>query len=221
MPAIDFDKAVHSILCTVKRLPAENVALAHALGRIAAARIVADEDAVPFPRSAMDGYAVRASECALAAQGHPIELPVAGHVFAEKGELVLVPETAVYITTGAPIPRGADAVIPHERVEQLGGSIRIFAPVAPGDCVFPPGEDFRSGDELVAPGETLSPGKLALLAFAGKPSVRVFRRPRVVIVCNRQRARRCSGHAGARPSTQQQCCRALRARARCGWRTPI
>jgi len=183
MPAIDFDKAVHSILCTVKRLPAEDVALAHALGRIAAARIVADEDAVPFPRSAMDGYAVRASECALAAQGHPIELPVAGHVFAEKGELVLVPETAVYITTGAPIPRGADAVIPHERVEQLGGSIRIFAPVAPGDCVFPPGEDFRSGDELVAPGETLSPGKLALLAFAGKPSVGVFRRPRVVIVC--------------------------------------
>src|SRR6202007_5240 len=62
-------------------------------------------------------------------------------------------------------------------------SIRIFAPVESGDCVFPPGEDFSRGDELIAAGEILNPGKLALLAFAGKPTVRVFRRPRVAIVC--------------------------------------
>jgi molybdopterin molybdotransferase len=183
MDAISFDKALSTILSAVQPLPAEDVALAHALGRVTAAKVIADEDAVPFPRSAMDGYAVRASECAPATQDHPIELPVAGQVFAEKGESTLAPGTALTITTGAPIPRGADAVIPHERTEQLGASIRIFAPVAPGDSVFPPGEDFRRGDELVARGEVLNPGKLALLAFAGKPSVRVFRRPRVVIVC--------------------------------------
>src|SRR5260370_37000547 len=85
--------------------------------------------------------------------------------------------------TGAPVPRGADAVIPYERTEQLGASVRMFAPVAPGDCIFPPGEDFRRGDELIVAGEVLNAGKLALLAFAGKPSVRVFRRPRVAIVC--------------------------------------
>jgi molybdopterin molybdotransferase len=152
----------------VQPLPAENVALAHALGRVAAATVIADEDAVPFPRSAMDGYAVRASECALAAQDNPIELPVAGQVFAERGESTLAPGTALAITTGSPIPRGADAVIPHERTERHGASMRIFAPVAPGDSVFPPGEDFRRGDEL---------------AFAGRPTVRVFRRPRVAIVC--------------------------------------
>ena len=80
------------MLSAVQPLPAENVSLGHALGRVTAARVVADEDAVPFPRSAMDGYAVRASECALATQDHPIELPVAGQVFAEKGESTLAPE---------------------------------------------------------------------------------------------------------------------------------
>lgn len=183
MRAIGFDEALRTILSTVQPLPAENVALAQALGRVAAAPAVAEEDAVPFPRSAMDGYAVRAGECALATQDHPIELPVMGQVFAEKGESTLALGTALAIMTGAPVPRGADAVIPHERTEQHGASIRIFAPVALGDSIFPPGEDFRAGDELVATGEVLNPGKLALLAFAGRPTVRAFRRPRVAIVC--------------------------------------
>jgi molybdopterin molybdotransferase len=183
MPAIGFDEALRTILSSVEPLPAENVALAQALGQIAAATVVADEDAVPFPRSAMDGYAVRANECALATQENPIDLPVAGQVFAEQGESSLPLGAALAITTGAPLPCGADSVIPHERTERRGATLRIFAPVSLGDCVFPPGEDFRRGDELVATGEVLNPGKLALLAFAGKPSVRVFRRPRVAIVC--------------------------------------
>jgi molybdopterin molybdotransferase len=183
MPAIGFDEGLRAILSAVQPLPAENVALAQALGRIAAAAVVSDEDAVPFPRSAMDGYAVRASDCALATQDNPIELPIAGQVFAEEGESTLAPGTALAVMTGAPVPCGADAVIPHERTEQHGNSVHIFAPVAPGESVFPPGEDFRRGDELVATGEVLNPGKLALLAFAGKPTVRVFRRPRVAIVC--------------------------------------
>ena len=109
MDAINFDKALSTILSAVQPLPAENVSLDHALGRVTAARVVADEDAVPFPRSAMDGYAVRASECTLAIQGNPIELPVAGQVFAEKGKSTLGPGTALTITTGAPIPLCADA----------------------------------------------------------------------------------------------------------------
>jgi molybdopterin molybdotransferase len=183
MLAIGFDEALRTIHSTVQPLPAENVTLAHALGRVVAARAVADEDAVPFPRSAMDGFAVRASECALATHDNPTELPVTGQVFAEEGESTLAPGTALAITTGAPIPRGADAVIPHERTEQYDGSVRIFAPVAPGDSVFPPGEDLRRGDELVSIGEVLTPGKLALLAFAGRPRVRAFRRPQVAILC--------------------------------------
>src|ERR1700738_4880270 len=182
-PAIGFEEALRTILASVQQLPSENVALAQALGRVAAATIIADENAVAFSRSAMDGYAVRASDCQLATHENPSGLPVVGHVFAEKGESTLAPGTALAIMTGAPVPRGADAVIPHERTEQNGEWVRIFAPAVPGDCVFPPGEDFRRGDELIAAGEVLNPGKLALLAFAGKPMVRVFRRPRVAIVC--------------------------------------
>jgi len=183
MSEVGFDEALRTILSTVLPLPEEDVALAHALGRVTATTVVADEDAVPFPRSAMDGYAVRASEYALAMQDRPIEVPVAGQVFAERGESTLAPGTALAIATGAPIPRGADAVIPQERTERHGTAVSIFAPITPGDCVFPPGEDFRRGDELVKPGEVLNSGKLSLLAFAGKPTVRVFWRPRVSIVC--------------------------------------
>jgi len=183
MSEVGFDEGLRTILSVVQPLPAENVALAHALGRVSATKVIADEDAVPFSRSAMDGYAVRAGECALATQESPFEVPVTGQVFAERGESTLAPGTALTITTGAPVPRGADAVIPLERTERHGASVRIFAPVTPGDSVFPPGEDFRRGDELVARGEALTSGKLALLAFAGNPTVSVFWRPRVGIVC--------------------------------------
>jgi len=183
MSASGFDEALNAILSAVQPLAAENIALAQALGRVAAAAVIADEDAVPFSRSAMDGYAVRTSDCALATPDNPIDLPLAGHVFAEQGESTLAPGTALAIMTGAPVPRGAEAVIPHERTERHGATIRIFAPVAAGDCVFPAGEDFRRGDKLISTGEVLNPGKLALLAFAGQPFVSVFRRPRLAIIC--------------------------------------
>jgi molybdopterin molybdotransferase len=183
MFAIGFDEALSTILSAVQPLAAENIALAQALGRVSAATVLAGEDAVPFSRSAMDGYAVRASDCAPASRDNPIDLPLAGQVFAERGESTLAPGTALAIMTGAPIPRGAEAVIPHERTEHRGATVRIFAPVVPSACVFPAGEDFRRGDELIATGEVLNPGKLALLAFAGQPLVRVSRRPRVAIIC--------------------------------------
>ena len=156
------------------------------LGRIAAETIVADADAVPFARSAMDGYAVRAAECARATREHPVGLPLAGKVFAEQTESTLAPGTTLAITTGAPLPYGADAVIPYEQIERHDGTIRIFALVASGACVFPPGEDIHCGDELVVAGESLRAGNLALLAFAGTTHLQVFQRPRVAVLCNGQ-----------------------------------
>ena len=138
MPAIGFDEGLRTILSAVQPLDSEAVMLTPALGRVAADTVVADEDAVPFPRSAMDGYAVRANECAAATHDNPIDFPVAGRVFAEKGESSLPRGTALAITTGAPVPRGADTVIPHERTERHGTFVRIFSPVAAGDAVFPP-----------------------------------------------------------------------------------
>ena len=136
---ISFDKARSTILSTLLPLGATRVSLRDALGRIAAETIVADADAVPFPRSAMDGYAVRATECARATREHPLELPLVGQVFAEQAESNLAPGTTLAITTGAPLPDGADAVIPFERIERHDSTIRIFAPVAFGRLCLPAG----------------------------------------------------------------------------------
>lgn len=183
---ISFEETRKTILSTVQPLEATRVSLRDAHGRIAAETIVADADAVPFPRSAMDGYAVRATECACATREHPVELPLVGQVFAEQAESTLAPGTTLAITTGAPLPYGADAVIPYEQIERHDGTIHIFAPVTSGAYVFPPGEDIHRGDELVVAGESLRAGNLALLAFAGTTDLQVFQRPRVAVVCNGQ-----------------------------------
>jgi molybdopterin molybdotransferase len=183
---ISFDEARNTILSNIQPLEATEVLLRDGLGRIAAKTIVADADAVPFPRSAMDGYAVRAAECSRASREYPIEFPLAGQVFAEQAESTLAPGTTLAITTGAPLPYGADAVIPYEQIERHDATIRIFAPVSSGACVFPQGEDIRRGDELVATGESLRAGTLALLAFAGTTRLQVFQRPRIAVLCNGQ-----------------------------------
>ena len=182
---IDFDQARRLLLEAVHPLAHETVDLTSALNRVAAERVVADADAVPFARSAMDGYAVRAVECTRATQESPIELPVAGRIYAEQGEQTLKPGTALEIMTGAPLPSGADAVIPYEKTERNEDAVRIFAQVAAGSSVFPPGEDILSGEELLRAGDAIRPGILALLAFAGKTKVRVFKRVRAGI-CARE-----------------------------------
>ncbi|HYZ17075.1 MAG TPA: molybdopterin molybdotransferase MoeA, partial [Candidatus Acidoferrum sp.] len=91
--------------------------------------------------------------------------------------------TAIAISTGAPLPLGADAVVPWEDVDVRGETIVLRATVAPEDHVFPAGEDARSGDVLVRAGEILTAGRAAILAAAGVARVAVHRRPRVGIIC--------------------------------------
>ena len=182
-PMIRFDEAQEIVLGAVEVLPVETVPLADALGRVAAEDVFADADLVPYARSAMDGYAVRAADIAAAAPGRPVMLPVVGKVAAEEGEATLAPGTAMAITTGAPVPHGADVVLPYEQVERNGDAIEVSAPARPGNCIFPPAEDVRRGDLLVSRGDVLRPATVALLAFVGKPRLQVYRRPRVGVVC--------------------------------------
>lgn len=180
---VGFDEARKIILAAVNPLPAESVALAEARGRVVAEDVVADADLVPYSRSAMDGYAVHSADVASATPGRPVRLPVVGTVLAEEGEAFLRAGTALGITTGAPVPVGADAVIPFEQVECSDTKIAICEPVRPGEYIFPPAEDVRRGDLLVGHGEVLRPAALALLAFAGRGQLRVYQRPRVSVVC--------------------------------------
>jgi molybdopterin molybdotransferase len=176
---IRFGEAQRRIVEACAPLGAERAPLRESVGRIAAATLSAREDLVPFARSAMDGFAVRAADL----EGLPREFPVQARVYAESGSAEHAPMTATAIATGAPIPRGADAVLPLEDVESSDGVVRISQRVEVGSCIFPPGEDARAGDVLIEAGTVLRPSVLGLLASDGCAEVDVYRRPRVAIVC--------------------------------------
>ena len=116
---LSLDQARQMILAAIEPLPEETISLQDSLGRVAAANIIATEDLVPFARSAMDGFAVRAADTAGATAEQPVGLPIRGNAFAEAGTAQLIPGAAIAISTGAPMPAGADAVIPIERRRTL------------------------------------------------------------------------------------------------------
>jgi len=179
---VGFEDARRLMLASASPLSAETVALGRAYGRILARALHAVDDIVPYARSAMDGYAVRAVDTQ-SATGSAVALRIVGTAFAGEMPGVLAPERAVAIATGAPLPAGADAVVPIERVRHIGGAAVLTAPLRSGDHVFLPGDDAKRGDVLVRRGDVITPGRAALLAAAGHAHVTVYRRPRVAIVC--------------------------------------
>lgn len=177
-----FDSA-RNLTRAVAPLSSESIPLSMALGRIAAEDVVAEEDLVPYARSAMDGYALRAADTVGASPGSLLALPATRKVFTGEGRSTLAAGTAMSITTGAPVPVNADTVIPYEQVAARDGMIFLDHAVAIGECIFPPAEDLRCGEILLKRGCTLRPGLMALLAFAGRSELSVYRRPIVSVLC--------------------------------------
>jgi molybdopterin molybdotransferase len=131
----------------------------------------------------MDGYAVRSLDTATATAAAPARLILAGRVAAGRvPERALAPGEAFRIFTGAPMPAGADAVIPQEEVTVADGKVAVARAVPPGDCVRPRGEDMRAGDMVLTPGQAIGPAEVGALATVGRAQVRVVRRPRVGIL---------------------------------------
>ena len=178
-----FDLARSILAHAVETLSPESIRLPDALGRVAAETIVAKEDLVPYPRSAMDGYALRSMDTQSASSATPVELPLAGKVFTGDGQSTLVAGTALGITTGAPVPIGADAVVPWEQVSARDDKIVVKHQVRLGDCVFPPAEDVLCGESLLKRGTVIRPANMALLAFAGHSELSVYRCPKVSLLC--------------------------------------
>jgi len=159
-------------------LPTETVALAAALGRVAAADARSVVDLPPFDRSAMDGYALRAADT-----DPPAPLPVAGEVAAgEIAREALAAGTAVGITTGAALPPGADASLRVEDARVEDGRVAPAGPVARGLHVRYRGEDVRRGDVLAPAGAALGVHTVTALASAGVGAVAVHRRPVVHVL---------------------------------------
>lgn len=153
------------------------------VGRILAEDVRAPIDLPPFDNSQMDGFAVRAAE--LGAEG--ATLTVGPMIVAGAGVLDLAPGTAMPIMTGAPIPHGADAVVPVERAvpssyPDEGGSVALPGGVAAGMFIRSTGSDARAGDLLLAAGTRLGPAQWGALAAAGVGAVAVHRRSWVLVV---------------------------------------
>ena len=188
---LSVEDALERILDHFHVLDTEERPLLKALGQVLAEDAVSAHDIPPLDNSAMDGYAVQAASVAEASENSPVTLRVVGAVAA--GELPsssVEPGSAVRIMTGAPIPQGADSVVPFEETDEIerrnsGGSmteigVRIAAPK--GSDIRPAGQDVRKGTRVLGKGVTLRPSEIGVLASLGFDKVTVVRRPVVAVL---------------------------------------
>ena len=172
MPLLPVAQALARILDGVKPTATQMVPLAQAQGRILAKPVLAKRDQPPFESSAMDGYAVRAGD------GPVLKVTATSQAGARyKG--TLKPGTAIRIFTGAPVPKGADAVLIQENTRREGDIITVLEPVAPKQNIRRQGLDFAKGDVLLEAGTKLGPRHLMLAAAANCAELAVRSRPRV------------------------------------------
>jgi molybdopterin molybdotransferase len=178
-PVAEHEARVRALLAPLRARDAETVALHAALGRVTATDIVSPIALPPFRNSQMDGFAVRAVDIADA----PVRLPVVGEIAAAPGEpSPLAPGTAVRIMTGAPLPEGADAVVPVEDTRVRGATVTIGGPRAAGEYVRDVGSDLAAGDLIVPAGVRLASRHLGALAASGIADVEVGSRVRVDVI---------------------------------------
>ncbi|MFQ5847181.1 MAG: gephyrin-like molybdotransferase Glp [Candidatus Methylomirabilales bacterium] len=178
-------EALHRLLEHLPSDPViEDVPVQEALGRVLATDSVSSVRLPVFPRSNMDGYAVRAQDTFGASDGLPAYLKVAGEVPMGAASSVTVHSgEAVRIPTGGMIPEGADAVVMVEHTQVVDPTtVEVYRPVAPGENVVQVGEDVRQGERLLSRGHCLRPQDVGGLLGVGILTVSVVRRPRVVII---------------------------------------
>lgn len=162
----------------------EVVPSGQALGRVLAADLAATEALPAFPRSTMDGYAVRAQDTFGSSESLPAYLTVVGEAPMGRAPMVKVGAAqAAVCYTGGMLAEGADAVVMVEQTQEAGpGAIEVLRPVAPGENVVQPGEDIRPGDVVLRRGHRLRAQDIGGLMALGVTQVAVARRPRVAIV---------------------------------------
>jgi molybdopterin molybdotransferase len=180
---ISVEQHLDRILSTVKAIPPFELGVLDAQGCVLAVDVQARGSLPGFTNSAMDGYAVHAADVASASADSPVVLPVVNDIAAGNTKpWSLATGQTMRIMTGAPMPHGADAVVPVEATD--GGVVRVqirqSRPV--GSHVRETGEDVEAGNIVLRRGTLLGPGQIALLAATGLSRVRVVPRPRVVVI---------------------------------------
>jgi molybdopterin molybdotransferase len=189
---LNVEAALAHILQRFAALPAEPIALTGALGRVLAEDIVSDINLPPFANSSMDGYAIRAGDVTGASSESPVQLHVVMDIPAGASPMEAIGVgQAARIMTGAPLPNGADSVVPVEETDTnwragadiaLAEQVGILRSARPGDSVRPAGEDVSVGQTVLQAGTILRPQDIGILAALGHDTVPVVRQPRVAIV---------------------------------------
>jgi molybdopterin molybdotransferase len=195
------EEAREAILAAIPGpLDSEASPVDRALGRVLAADVAAAVTLPPWDNSAMDGYAIRAADVAGASDDRPVRLEVVGEVPAGGvADRAVEAGTAIRIATGAPIPPGADAVVPVEETTPLNAAgsagargrdalgplpeaVLVHAAGRAGAHIRRRGSDLSEGATILAPGAAITPAAVALAAGAGIASLQVHRRPRVAVL---------------------------------------
>lgn len=175
-------EARERVLARFEPLEPVEVPVSEAAGLVSAEDLTAPHSLPRFDNSAMDGYALRAED-ASGASPEPVSLRIVGEVRAgDPGALVVEPGTAARIMTGAPLPPGADAIIPVEVTEELDGQVVLRATASAGQHVRPAGDDIRTGQVVIPAGLELGAGELAVAASLGLSPLKVRRGPRVAVL---------------------------------------
>ena len=194
---ISVEAALEIILNEIKPLGMERINILSALGRILCEDITAPIDNPPWDNSAMDGYAVKTADTKRASKEKPVLLKVIEDLPAGyTAKKTIKTGEAIRIMTGAPIPKGADAVVMVEDTEKTGvrglppqdlsggqgSGVRIFREAKTGDNIRKAGEDFKKGDIVLKKGMNIRPAETGMLAAVGKPNVYVYQKPKVAVL---------------------------------------
>jgi molybdopterin molybdotransferase len=181
--AMGLQDALDKVLASTRPLAAVRVPLADGLNRVVASDTRARVDSPSMDTSLMDGYAVRSSDLAGAGKDRPVGLAMAGIVAAgERLDRVVKAQQTLRVLTGAPIPSGADAVVPEELALTQERSVQFRENTRPGKHILPRGSDVAMGQVVARAGQLLTPGMLGLFAAAGHSHVQVVRSPEVAII---------------------------------------
>ena len=190
---INVNEALQQLLSAFHPLESETIPLSEAAGRVLYEGIRSGIDLPLFTNSSMDGFVVRASDISNASQDNPIKLTVVEDIPAGRSPTKRLHENETSrIMTGAPVPEGADAVIPVEDTDQydpksrstfdLPQTINVFRSIKPGDYVRQKGEDVRQHDVVLEANIPLKPQELGIMAMLGIAEVPVFRKPKIAIL---------------------------------------
>ena len=160
----------------------EEISLLEASDRVLAQDVTANRDIPPFDRSTVDGYAVRAQDTFGAEENRPITLAAHGAVHVgETPKIVVRKKEAAEIVTGAPIPKGADAVVMVEQTERKVDRLRVFSAVARHENIMKAGQDIRKGEIVLRSGKLLGSREVGVLAALGMVKIKVYIVPRVAV----------------------------------------